>query len=432
LKVGPFAGLPFPNASARANAIHVLREHISTYLITHPHLDHFSAFVINTAGLQHGRKAKCLAGLPFTVNAIKQHIFNDIIWPNLTDEDNGVGFVTFQRLTEGGNLALGEGESRGYIDVCDGLSVRAFKISHGTCASNPPMLLDPAGRRGSLPGIQDPSWHLAKTAASQQSEGMRRTSIFSGSSQPTTPTMYSQGGNNALVTSDGRTIVDSTAFFIRADPSGREILVFGDVEPDSLSAIPRTYLVWQEAALKIALGTLTAVFIECSYPDSQGDSMLFGHLVPRHLIAELCVLADLVTSQRRDSGTLGDRKRKRQSMGISGPSAASPEASTPKQRRTVFRPLSLKEVGENPVAAELSPGAPDSNIGKMLLDSPAGLPLAGLTVVVIHVKDDMRDGPWVGDIILQELKGHEAQLSSQGKALGCEFTVSKSGESYYL
>jgi hypothetical protein len=44
----------------------------------------------------------------------------------------------------------------------------------------------------------------------------------------------------------------------------------------------------------------------------------------------------------------------------------------------------------------------------------------------------MRDGPWVGDIILQELKAHEAKLGSQGKALGCEFTVSKSGESYYL
>jgi hypothetical protein len=49
LKTGPFAGLPFPNESARANALHVVRECIATYLITHPHLDHLAGFVVNTA-----------------------------------------------------------------------------------------------------------------------------------------------------------------------------------------------------------------------------------------------------------------------------------------------------------------------------------------------------------------------------------------------
>lgn len=44
LKTGPFAGLEFPHASARANAAHVVREHVATYLITHPHLDHLSGF----------------------------------------------------------------------------------------------------------------------------------------------------------------------------------------------------------------------------------------------------------------------------------------------------------------------------------------------------------------------------------------------------
>jgi cAMP phosphodiesterase len=475
LEVGPFAGLPFPNASARANALHVLREHVSTYLITHPHLDHFSAFAINTAGLQHGRKAKCLAGLPFTVNSIKTHIFNDIIWPNLTDEDNGVGFVTFQRLTEGGNLALGEGESRGYIELCDGLAVKGFKVSHGTCASNPPpaiSLPDPVGRRGSLPGIQDPSWHTQNNAPPKQPvdpiPSMRRNSIFSGSSQPATPAMYAQTPGGVMTTPDGRTIVDSTAFFIRADPSGREILVFGDVEPDSISAVPRNHLIWSEAATKIAQGSLAAVFIECSYSDSQGDSMLFGHLVPRHLVAELCTLADMVAERRIDAAigngesdgavASSDRKRKRQSIGVAGPRNASPPSATSsaaaidatittslssspaagKQRRTAAvaaaRSSALHDVEEDttlPMHTQSS--IPETPIRNLALESPGGvLPLVGLTVVVIHVKDDMRDGPWIGDVIINELKGHESRLLAQGRGLGCEFVVSKSGESYYF
>ncbi|TKA31545.1 hypothetical protein B0A54_15679, partial [Friedmanniomyces endolithicus] len=64
LESGPFAGLKLPHASARANALHVLRSYISTYLITHPHLDHISGFVINTAAFHATSKPKTLAALP--------------------------------------------------------------------------------------------------------------------------------------------------------------------------------------------------------------------------------------------------------------------------------------------------------------------------------------------------------------------------------
>jgi cAMP phosphodiesterase len=37
---GPFAGLEIPHSSAKANAAHITRTLIGTYLITHPHLDH--------------------------------------------------------------------------------------------------------------------------------------------------------------------------------------------------------------------------------------------------------------------------------------------------------------------------------------------------------------------------------------------------------
>lgn len=75
-----------------------------------------------------------------------------------------------------------------------------------------------------------------------------------------------------------------------------------------------------------------------------------------------------------------------------------------------------------------------ATVGDLALESPgeAALPLSGLTVVIIHVKDDMRDGPWVGDVIMSELKAHDARLLAQDRGLGCEFVVSKSGESYFF
>lgn len=34
--------------------------------------------------------------------------------------------VTYMRLVEGGSLAIGDGEGRGYIEVCEGLSVKTW------------------------------------------------------------------------------------------------------------------------------------------------------------------------------------------------------------------------------------------------------------------------------------------------------------------
>jgi cAMP phosphodiesterase len=78
-----FNGLQLPHKSSRANAAYVTRELVSTYLITHPHLDHISGFVINTASFQHTSRPKRLAALSTTIDAIKTHIFNDVIWPNM-------------------------------------------------------------------------------------------------------------------------------------------------------------------------------------------------------------------------------------------------------------------------------------------------------------------------------------------------------------
>ena len=72
---GPFDGLELPYASTAANAAHITRSLVDTYLITHPHLDHISGFVVNTASLS-GSRPKRLAALPSTIEAFKNHIFN--------------------------------------------------------------------------------------------------------------------------------------------------------------------------------------------------------------------------------------------------------------------------------------------------------------------------------------------------------------------
>ena len=108
-----------------------------------------------------------------------------------------------------------------------------------------------------------------------------------------------------------------TAYFVRHDPSSREFLFFGDVEPDSVSLDPRNQEIWRAAGPKIP-DALSAIFIECSYPSGRADELLYGHLSPEHLTQELCALAvEVVSSRQRarlqegSSSGGGARKKKR-------------------------------------------------------------------------------------------------------------------------
>jgi cAMP phosphodiesterase len=475
LQKGAFAGLPFPYSSARANALHVVREHVSTYLITHPHLDHVSGFVINTAAFHNTSRPKRLAALPFTIDAIKRHIFNNVIWPNLTDEDGGVGLVTFQRLAEGGNIALGEGSSRGFIEVCDGLGVKGFKVSHGHCMRGPGHV-----HRGSnanipeTPGIQ----HTQQHGPLDGREGRALSFSLPTQSLPGTPAI--DGGRRAsgittIQPNDqpaDHCVIDSTAYFIHTESTlttpKREILIFGDVEPDSISLSPRTAQIWAEAAPKIAAGILTGIFIEVSYTNAQADAVLFGHLAPRHLLEELQNLAGMVRESRKGierekEEMRKNRKRKRASQslqidglkdgdgrrakmnylgvgkGIDSPVSAT-HPHTDDEMMSDF-PASNADTGTHtPVHSHSHPSASAAlNLGSVsaehnhaMLSAAFDSPLKGLKVVIIHVKDSFQDGPLVGDGILSELREGEEQLKGEGRGLGCVFDVSQAGESYWF
>jgi len=447
LKRGPFAGLPLPNASARANAAHIVRSHVSTYLITHPHLDHLSGFAINTASFHATSRPKRLAALPFTVDAIKRHIFNDVIWPNMTDEDGGVGFVSFQRLKEGGDVMVGEGEGRGYIEVCEGLGVKGFKISHGNCMRSGQSASSQRGSFGNASDVYTPGGGL--------SHGPERRSISLSYPLMTNGADHGYqtpgGGQLPLqsFTSDGnhKHVVDSTVFFIRDCATSKELLVFGDVEPDSVSSFPRLSGIWHEAAPKIATGILTGMFIECSYDDSQPDSVLFGHMAPRHIVAELQSLAETVKevkiSRAHDKA---QRKRKRSAQFASTPEPSSLIEAIEKKRSRGFGSVSGRTPG-TPLRRSSLPVTVPEEAAPSPLSLPSGArpvtvptdssvgdaPLTGMRVVIIHVKDTLKDGPHIGERILRQLNDHATSLDESGWGkLGCEFVISQSGHDYFF
>lgn len=435
MTTGPFANLEIPHETAKANATYVFRNLISTYLITHPHLDHVAGFAINTAALQQTLRRKRVAALPSTIEAIKEHIFNGIIWPNLSDEGDGaVGFVSYDRLVDGGNVALGDGEGRGYIEVCDGLAVKGWSVSHGECMKH----------------IQHGSYSSESNDAGYSPYYSRRSSrkdMSSGSMD----SVRSQGFPQA----PEKKAYDSAAYFLRDEHTGKEVLIFGDVEPDSVSLHPRTARVWQDAAAKISAGLLTGVLIECSYDNSQSDGMLFGHLTPRHLVAELRTLAGMVRDLASHDGKPGSspRKRKRPSNGHKVPSdeilprrppsrhhirrrtRSSVSPSTPIRRESprhssTEMAMATDEPDLIPIVEEDGGGhhkAPSSLHGAAVKQPSTARPLEGLQVIIIHVKDPLRDGRDIRHTILEQLKEHGAEAQ-----LGCTFTISQCGTSLWL
>lgn len=312
LQTGPFAGLKVHSSSAKTNAARIQGDLIDTYLITHPHLDHISGFVINTAGLAGPRRKK-LAGLPGTIKALKTHIFNNIIWPNLSDEDHGAGLFTYLRLNEGGSLAMGNID--GYLEFNEGLAVKVWSVSHGhniekhthrgSGSNTRYPSMDASGAMGFNTGMLSPrsiAHHNASPGLATffQQHQLSMAQDRAGSMLGVNGVPAGGRGPGGLSLPSGHSptevpcVYDSSSYFIRDVETGVEVLIFGDVEGDSISVNPRNLQIWQEAAPKIAIGKLKAILIECSYDDSRPVDRLFGHLTPSFLIQEMTVLADEV------------------------------------------------------------------------------------------------------------------------------------------
>lgn len=172
------------------------------------------------------------------------------------------------------------------------------------------------------------------------------------------------------------------------EASRKEIIVFGDVEPDSISAKPRNRIVWEMAAPKIGSKSLRAIFIECSFDDSVSDDKLYGHLCPRHLVAELKVLGELVNAWHEEER---ERKRKR-----------SP-------------PLTTEEISKKlmPPPARGERSSPRLN-----------RPLDGLVIYLIHIKENLQHDE--GDDTPKRILSQVRKLVDKEK-LGCTISLAARG-----
>ncbi|SGY97837.1 BQ5605_C035g11428 [Microbotryum silenes-dioicae] len=131
------------------------------------------------------------------------------------------------------------------------------------------------------------------------SHGMDPSFFHPPKPRPTT----SSSGTDAASSSKAPTeteCYDSTAFFVRESVTGQnyEFLFYGDVEPDSISKRPLNLAVCKVAAPRIVAGKLSTIFLECSYPTSQPTDKLWGHLSPPFMMEELLVLRDQVVQYR--------------------------------------------------------------------------------------------------------------------------------------
>jgi cAMP phosphodiesterase len=83
----------------------------------------------------------------------------------------------------------------------------------------------------------------------------------------------------------------STAFLLKN--KNNYLLYLGDTGPDEAEKSADLHHLWVAIAPLLKNGQLKGIFIETSFPDSQPDRSLFGHLTPRWLLEEINDLASL-------------------------------------------------------------------------------------------------------------------------------------------
>lgn len=453
----PFDARSLPYGGPTANAAHILSL-VSSICITHPHLDHISGVIMNSAAFspQHTKR---LAGLPRVIQALKDHVFNGVIWPNLTNEGvDAVHLVQLLRLSE--HLQSPQ--------LASGLTVTPYAVSHGH-------ILRPAHQTHAPPGHHQPfkpSFSIRTSEPSSSESHLRgsrrmpssvippdsviemrrqslmmekrqlRASIASASSHlhsPTSPSLVphrkSSGGTSSASsvgsvspssypTSNptshptpgpplGASLAsyDSTAFFIHDSNTNRVLLMWGDVEPDSISYTPRNYLVWRKAAEYMQQGRLAGIFIECSFANPHDDALLFGHFSPRHLIAELKYFASMVEGSEEDFHAMvgWEDLNETNEMDVEN---MDEEVSIPVPQRIIPQKTNHAPHGD--------PHHP----------SPPDLHLEGLPVVITHVKEDIYNEDPENDprkVVLEDIIGL-AKIEN----IGCEFIVATPGLSLHL
>ncbi len=134
VEAGAFPAQPSAAASSLATAAAILRDQVKAYLISHAHFDHTMGLVI----VSPDDSRKPIMALPATVDALRDHVFNHVVWSNFADEGAlpHLGRYHYVRLVPGQPAPI----------PGTGLEVRAMPLSHGGPTGSSAFLVSHAGQ----------------------------------------------------------------------------------------------------------------------------------------------------------------------------------------------------------------------------------------------------------------------------------------------
>ncbi|GME83834.1 unnamed protein product [Ambrosiozyma monospora] len=83
---------------------------------------------------------------------------------------------------------------------------------------------------------------------------------------------------------------ESSGFLIKNLETEKYLLIFGDIESDSVSKLDYNLKIWRSVSDLIVQDQLNSIVIECSSVDQETTEHLFGHMTPSFLIYEFLTL----------------------------------------------------------------------------------------------------------------------------------------------
>ncbi len=127
----PHINLDDPKVRYEAPA-QIMRRHIKAYLISHPHLDHIGGLVVNSPI----DTRSLIMGTPFTIDAIRDHLFNCVVWPNFGNEGHEpLGIYEYERLKLHTTTKIADTT----------MNVKAFPLHHPGCYESTAFLIENDG-----------------------------------------------------------------------------------------------------------------------------------------------------------------------------------------------------------------------------------------------------------------------------------------------
>ncbi|GMF98225.1 unnamed protein product [[Candida] boidinii] len=211
---------------------------ISSYLITHVHLDHVSGLVINSPVFQQNSN-KLIYGSEFTINSLKENLFNDKVWPSLYSNSKG-SLVHFKIIEKDEDVSM---------DVLENTTKEITDENNNN------------------------KYHKINNNEEKWIELNRYFKV-----------KYFEI-NHGLINNE--TVYNSTAYLIKSIETSKLLLMFGDVESDFVSKVPKNYLIWKYISKYILNKSLSHIIIECSSVNLPPGVPLYGHMTPKNLFYEL-------------------------------------------------------------------------------------------------------------------------------------------------